>query len=130
MTCEIDSEGVFPECFIEKNRKARKTHICCECGETIEKGDLYRYESGIWEGEPKDYKTCVDCLSVRDTFCCSFVYGGLWEDMQDMIDNYESVSSNKINLLTPKAKQKVIALIDSVTNRFETNYFEEEGSDE
>ena len=122
MSCEIDHEwGKNPECFSAKNRKARKEHTCCECGETIPKDALYRYESGIWEGEPQDYKTCLDCISVRDTFFCGFVFRSVWEDMRDMVYDYEGVSSEKINSLTPKAREKVIALVDEILNYEEEN---------
>ena len=117
MSCEIDNDwGKHPECFSAKDRKARKEHTCCECGETIPKDALYRYESGIWEGEPQDYKTCLDCISVRDTFFCGFVFGSVWEDMRVMVYDYGEVSSEKINSLTPKAREKVIALVDEILN--------------
>ena len=122
MSCEIDNDwGEYPGCFSAKNRKARKEHTCCECGETIPKGALYRYESGIWEGEPQDYKTCLDCISVRDAFFCGSVFGSVWEDMRDMVYDYKEVSSEKINSLTPKAREKVIALVDEILNYEEGN---------
>lgn len=114
MSCEIDNDYCeMPECFTEKDRKARKEHACVECLRTIQPGEKYRYESGIWDGEAKSHKTCADCLSVRSAFACTFVYGTLWEEMEQMICDYDGeISSVKINALTPTAKEKVLNLID------------------
>ncbi len=51
----------LPQAFQTKQRRARKEHKCCECGQTINKGDLYQYSSGIWDGEPSSYKQCFSC---------------------------------------------------------------------
>lgn len=51
--------------------KARLVHICCECGDTIEKGSRYEYIKGLWRNcdctrEWRTFHTCLDCSSVRD----------------------------------------------------------------
>lgn len=121
MSCEIDQDGEAPDCFTETDRKARKEHLCFECGRTIQPGETYRYESGIWEGEAKSYKTCGDCLSVRDTFFCSFIYGSLWEEMEQLVCDYDGeISASKINTITPQAKGKVLELIDELIEEDES----------
>ena len=46
-------------------RKARKTHICYECGGTIVVGEKYHMHSGIWDSAPATYKVCADCQLLR-----------------------------------------------------------------
>jgi hypothetical protein len=54
-----------PECFRRTQRVARKDHHCCECRGWIRRGEKYTYLSGIWGGEPGDYKVCPDCIQLR-----------------------------------------------------------------
>lgn len=51
----------MPSVFNSKTRKARKSHKCCECSATINKGDSYRFSSGIWDDGPASYKQCGNC---------------------------------------------------------------------
>lgn len=60
------SDAVSPECYTNKQVKARKTHKCCECGGEIKIGETYDHLSGIWDGEPGRFKTCQDCINLRD----------------------------------------------------------------
>lgn len=55
----------LPEAFLTISRKARKEHKCCECHNVIQKGAIYIYCSGIWEGSPDSFKTCERCDRVR-----------------------------------------------------------------
>lgn len=64
--------------------KARKPYKCCECRETIPKGQLYERTVGKWDGDFSVYKTCLACADVRMTLCCDgWTYGQLWEDAQE-----------------------------------------------
>ena len=105
-----------PEAFRSINRKACKEHKCCECGRVILKGETYRYESGIWEGEASSYKTCKDCLSIRNAFFCNgYNYGFMLEDLREYLDEVEgAVKSQYIEDLTPGAKDIVFALMDEI----------------
>jgi hypothetical protein len=58
--CEI------AEVYCTKIRKAKKPHICCECGQTIIPGQEYRYDSGILDHEPFVYKRCLDCYALLE----------------------------------------------------------------
>lgn len=55
-----------PDAFKTEQRKARVSHKCCECGKTIEPGELYQYSSGIWDSEPCRYKQCSNCYALFD----------------------------------------------------------------
>ncbi len=48
-----------------KTRKARKEHKCCECHGVIQRGELYHYHHGIFDGNPVHYKVCDDCEVLR-----------------------------------------------------------------
>ena len=114
-TCEIDFDygDCGPEAFSETDRKARKEHICGECGRTIHPGETYHYESGIWEGEPKSHKTCADCLSLCDAFFCSYIYERLWEDFEQMVmDNDGNIADSRLAKLTPAAREKACTIIE------------------
>lgn len=37
-------------CRTAKQRKAAKDHRCTYCGEGIPKGEVYREQTGVWEG--------------------------------------------------------------------------------
>lgn len=53
-----------PSVFRTVYRTARKQHKCCECRQPIVISERYLYSSGIWDGEPSDYKQCLICAEV------------------------------------------------------------------
>lgn len=64
--------------------KARKTHTCFECGDTIEPGMRYEVSKGVWDGRFEVYKTCSACVRIRSSLCPNgWTYGSLvsavWE---------------------------------------------------
>lgn len=58
-------DGEMPSAFLQRNRKAIKKHRCCECCGDINKGDVYEYSSGVWDGQPDSFKTCLSCVTLR-----------------------------------------------------------------
>ena len=111
-TCAIDNDtGETGQMFTKHNRKARKKHRCHECGKAILPGEEYRYESGKWDDEISSFRTCLDCLSIRDEIFCSFVYGNVWEDLRYEIQN-GSVPESCIAELTPRARDMVCEEIE------------------
>lgn len=82
----------MPSAFKTETRVARKHHLCCECEIIISVGDRYQYSSGIWDGEPADYKQCINCseLMVSATKSSESPYdspcfGGLYEWFEEHI---------------------------------------------
>jgi hypothetical protein len=56
----------LPSCVTYAKPKARKRHKCCECGGLILEGETYVRVSGIWDGEPERFKTCIECEALRN----------------------------------------------------------------
>lgn len=98
----------LPECITEAKPKARKRHKCCECRGLIMEGEVYVRVSGIWDGEPARFKTCVDCDALRTEADQGVQYtdemtpfGGLAETLSNMGDKELSKRFTAI-----KAKRK------------------------
>ena len=101
-------------------RKARKQHICGECGRIIHVGEQYEYATGKHYGDFYDAKTCTDCLSLREAFFCSWLYGNIWDDFWDWLDGFwynDSKELYKLEKLTPTARAIVLAQIDKWERR-------------
>jgi hypothetical protein len=67
-------------------RKARKAHLCVECGEPIIPGERYEENTQTIEGQWYVNRTCELCCRIRkDLACDCFVFGELreaiWEQM-------------------------------------------------
>ncbi|RLE41371.1 hypothetical protein DRJ16_06415 [Candidatus Woesearchaeota archaeon] len=82
MSCSYADNG--PSAYWESTPIANKNHTCCECGSTIEPGEMYHKIKGIWEGIFDTHKTCQICEKVRlkamagsHGHCICF--GELWE---------------------------------------------------
>lgn len=106
---------------------ARKEHLCSECGRIINKGELYEKAVGKWDGRLDSFKTCNDCLSVRDNFFCNgFYHEGLWEDLDDHIREYNGdISEDCLSNLTVRAREKVCDIIEYCWER----YFDDKGDE-
>lgn len=83
-----DYDGEMPEFWDGRDVVARKSHICDECGETINLGDSYHYETYLWEGTFDQQHTCERCIDLRDSYtalgyCCPS--GNLWSDHLEML---------------------------------------------
>lgn len=83
--CSYD-DGESPAVFREITIKARKQHRCCECGDTIQKGEMHELVDGCWEGRWDHYRTCSFCATLRKTYCPhGFVYGELAEQISECL---------------------------------------------
>ena len=49
-----------------ENRKARKAHVCTYCAESINAGDAYTHQTGVYDGRWYVSKMHAECF---DEFC-------------------------------------------------------------
>ena len=68
-----------------ETRKARKPHTCFFCGETIEKGETYHYQSSIWDNTVWEFHEHLKChdISIEIWDYCDLEEGMSDEDFQD-----------------------------------------------
>ena len=110
-TVSINHNG-GPSCYNEKIRTARKRHRCYECGEFINIGDRYEHISGIWDDDPREYKTCLDCKSLRDVFFESWTYTMVWDDFVGNFD-MDNIPEKCLAALSQVARAKVCEMIEA-----------------
>jgi hypothetical protein len=86
-----DLEGTF---LGSKMRRARVQHTCQDCGRKIEAGEQYMTARWAMEGTVETMKMCLHCDVaaewLRDN-CGGFVYGGVWEDIDEHVYEYRGV---------------------------------------
>ncbi|MHC1701784.1 MAG: hypothetical protein AB9900_12585 [Humidesulfovibrio sp.] len=126
MECSFECSYDYSDCNMptatrEGLRTARKAHKCGECRETIQPGEQYRYESGIWDGEPASFKTCLDCLDLRNQFCCQgWEYGRVREMIREEIDECGGgVPLDGLGKLRPGARDVFLGMVENYWNREE-----------
>jgi len=85
--CCVDTGDNGPVTSDVTYPKARKDHRCCECRQTIKKGEEYERFSGLWEdGGWGVFKTCLPCSRMRDDLCGgSGIFGTLMEQINECL---------------------------------------------
>lgn len=64
-----------PACCVVRQVRARLEHTCYECGATIVPGETYEVASGIWDGHPRRFKTCLTCVAWKDAYVAEMASG-------------------------------------------------------
>ena len=64
--CFIDLDPC--EVWVERDRKARKEHVCHGCKRTIRVGETYLSHFDVFEGQPTSQKCCRECAADREEF--------------------------------------------------------------
>lgn len=118
-SCSINSYGGCDydeiSCYRMIEYKASKNHVCGECGTEIKKGAKYKYESMRFDGEFHRYKTCNDCISIRDNLFHSWLYENIIDDLKEEVRNCNGDIPEKcISKLTPRAREMVCGMIEDV----------------
>jgi hypothetical protein len=110
----VEDDGDSPDFFNAKIFKAKKAHKCTECRRAITPGEEYEYVSGKWEGRFEAYKTCQDCLSIRNEFFCDgYSFGDLRSDLTDYIWGANGdIPESCLSALTPAARDMVCEIIE------------------
>lgn len=107
----------YNQFYSEEERTARKSHRCCECGETIHPGARYEHVSGKSDGRVWTSKTCVNCRDVRKALVCGgWIFGQLWEEIENGVFP-EWVRSSPIDCL---AKVESLAARNFIRSRFDS----------
>ena len=78
--------------YNESDRRARKTHRCCECHRTIEPGETYKHIVGKQDSDWSAFNTCAHCQSVTRwlSFACEgWIIGLAEEDLGNHITGDE-----------------------------------------
>ena len=100
---------------------ARKRYVCCECWEAILPKEKYERVKGVRDGDWREYKTCLDCVSIRDQFFCEgYYWSRMWEFLNNHIQDMEgNISSEYLMKLTPKARADVCDAIEEYWEEFD-----------
>lgn len=107
--CVLSGEDADPAEFSNREIvKARKEHVCCECGGVIPKGSRYERTAGKWDGEFAAYSTCELCVEVRMHFSCdgSYLIGETWERLRE--DLFHRLRFECLDGLSVSAHEKVL----------------------
>jgi len=116
MECATVSVDVDDYCkrLKEEQPTARKQHKCGECRRVIEIGEKYNIEVTASDGGIKQYKTCLDCISIRrEFFKGGFYYEGIIDALDEHVnDSGGDISESCLALLTPGARAMVCEMIE------------------
>lgn len=111
MCCPLDgNDGDGPSCFTMSTPKACKEHVCYECREKIPAGSKYQKHTGVWDGRPDTFKTCLPCAELRNHFSCNrgWLYGELWSGLRENFFPEMKCGGQCMTGLSPQGKQKLI----------------------
>lgn len=89
--CMVGDDDYW-EFYDEFNPKARKEHICGECGRTIAKGEKYHTQGGLHEGFFIWHKTCAHCTAASEWLvevCEGYIFGAREEDLTEHVIGHE-----------------------------------------
>ena len=113
-SCQIDGCDAWDVAhdYAITDPTARKTHTCYECSRKIEPGEKYERFVSFGDGSASTYKTCLDCLSVRDILFCRWIFGEIWQELQEQIINGTKLSETCIAMLTKTARNRVCDMIE------------------
>lgn len=113
-SCIYVGASDLPVFLRDKEVKARVEHRCSECDRKILKGEQYEYVAGSWEGDFSVYKTCGDCLSIRnELFCECWSYGEVWYDVGQHIKRVgEDILSCDMRVLTKAARDRLLDMVE------------------
>lgn len=116
----VSDNGDSGVILTSRQQTANKEHKCCECSRVIARGEPYIVESGFWEGRAYRYKTCVDCISLREEFFCNgWIYGEVVAYVTyHVADVRGEISSECLDRLTPAARGFVVDLIDKEFEKY------------
>ncbi len=105
-------------CIKQKVQVARKPNQCHECDRKINVGEKYEYYFGKTDGESFYSITCLDCVSIRESFFCDgYNFGGTYVYLEEHINEMDGeISSDCIIGLTPRAKDIVCGMIEKCWN--------------
>ena len=108
---DCPSDGFYHASFYV----ARKEHKCDECKRIIRPGEKYEKVVAKYDGF-QVFKTCPDCLSLRDAFFCEgYVHTCLWDDfLRFVISCKGEINFQALSMLTPLARAKACDIIDNV----------------
>lgn len=114
---------IYPEAFNSQIRKARKVHICSECRGRIFAKEQYEYASGVWEGMPDSYKTCLDCVAARNKFNTilgnyCFNLGMMFKDTVEFAEYKAKYPSAHVNGLKPGQYFSILREVVKANKRF------------
>lgn len=86
LSCGCDDPA---EVWIESWHKARKAHICEECGHAIQPGENYWRVFIVFDGLASSASRCEPCADLADAFkglgYCDYM-GGLFEAYQEWLE--------------------------------------------
>jgi hypothetical protein len=69
---------------------ARKEHKCCECRQSILRGQKHELLTGKWDGRFASYRTCLLCKRIRDDlFVCGYHIGDIWDAIHEAYCGYD-----------------------------------------
>ena len=118
MECGISIDNSVQDGTVlqHKTVKARKPHLCGECGQEISKGDDYEIYTADIDGKIFRARTCKTCVCLRDAFFVSWDFGAVREDLREHIRFVLGghVPSECILSLADEARDIVFELIEEV----------------
>lgn len=83
-------------------RKARKEHRCDECRRTIQPGETYELNVGMYDGMFNTNKVCAHCLIATAWLaknCGGYVTDAVLEDIREHIEEYRGVYNHAVGPL-------------------------------
>jgi hypothetical protein len=116
------------EIYWRKIRTARKPKNCEECRREIAPGERYEHVQMRYEDDWSSFATCLDCVSIRESFFCDgWLHGSMLDDLAEHLYNVNGeVASKCISPLTPGARDLVCDMVEDVWARV---YDDEEDED-
>ena len=121
-SCNIytDNADAGPEFESRRICTARKPHRCAECRREIMPGERYERYTGKWEWGIDTFKTCPDCLTVRDTmFPEGFIFGVVWDYVWEHVFEARTLPENCLAMLTPNAREKCCGILERLWDETE-----------
>ena len=118
-SCQIETDHEEEsEMIFEKDLTVCKNQQrCCECGVELSIGDQYRKEIAKYDYNAHTYRTCLNCISIRDNLFCGWTWTCLLDDLREEIEWDKDIPESCMAALTIPARERVCEIIETFWER-------------